>query len=189
MVSDDLNEIAERERSAAKRYTIRCCMAAGCMSSSSQAVKAALETAVHEAGLQPEVEVRGVGCMKLCCQGPLVQIDTRVTATTGTTEDASPGLLYQKVSPEDAGSLVATIKGATTKVERGDPTHPFFSSQLSIVLANCGHVDPERIESYIAAEGYRALHDVLRELTQKDLIEQIIKSGLRGRGGAGYPLF
>ncbi len=187
MVSDDLNEIAERERAASKCYTIRCCLAAGCMSSSSQAVKEALQRAVQEAGLQDEVEVRGVGCMKLCCQGPLVQIDPKDSGATVGIEGAAPGVLYQKVTAEDAASVVATIRGGVTKVERGDPSHPFFSSQLPIVLANCGQIDPERIESYIAAEGYRALHDVLRELTQKDLIEQIIKSGLRGRGGAGYP--
>ena len=65
MVNDDLIEIAERERSATKRYTIRCCLAAGCMSSHSKGVKEALEKAVIDAGLQDVVEVRGVGCMKL----------------------------------------------------------------------------------------------------------------------------
>jgi bidirectional [NiFe] hydrogenase diaphorase subunit len=84
--------------------------------------------------------------------------------------------------------LVSTLKGGQTQVQRGDPKHPFFSAQLSVVLANSGYVDPERIESYIAAEGYQALHHVLRELTPKDLIDEIIKSGLRGRGGAGYRL-
>ncbi len=75
MVIDDLNAIAEKERSARKKYVVRCCMAAGCMSSDSKGVKEALEKAVKEAGLEEQVEVRGVGCMKLCCQGPLVQVD------------------------------------------------------------------------------------------------------------------
>ena len=75
MVIDDLNEIAEKERAARKKTVIRCCMAAGCMSSSSEAVKKNLEQAVKDAGLTDEVEVRGVGCMKLCCEGPLVSID------------------------------------------------------------------------------------------------------------------
>jgi bidirectional [NiFe] hydrogenase diaphorase subunit len=176
MVIDDLIEIAEKERASRKRFLIRCCMAAGCMSSNSKAVKDSLEKAVKDAGLQDEVEVRAVGCMKLCCQGPLVQIDSE-----------TPGPLYLKVRPEDAASLVTTLKGGTTAVEQGDAKHPFFTEQLSIVLANSGYVDPERIESYIAAEGYHALHDVLREMTPKEVLETVINSGLRGRGGAGYP--
>jgi len=91
------------------------------------------------------------------------------------------------VSPEDAASLVGTVKGGRTHVHRGDPHSPFFTEQLSIVLANSGHVDPERIESYIAADGYQALHNVLREMTPKEVVDEIIKSGLRGRGGAGFP--
>jgi bidirectional [NiFe] hydrogenase diaphorase subunit len=73
MVIDDLIEIAEKERAARKQYVIRCCMAAGCMSSDSKGVKEALDKAVKEAGLESDVEVRGVGCMKLCCQGPLAR--------------------------------------------------------------------------------------------------------------------
>ena len=75
MVIDDLIEIAEKERASRKKYVVRCCMAAGCMSSNSKGVKEALDKAVKEAGLEDQVEVRGVGCMKLCCQGPLVQVD------------------------------------------------------------------------------------------------------------------
>ena len=176
MVIDDLIEIAEKERASRKKNVIRCCMAAGCMSSSSKEVKESLQKAVKDASLEDQVEVRGVGCMKLCCQGPLVQIDSD-----------KPGPLYEKVTPQDAASLVATLKGGQTKVQQGDPKAPFFTEQLSIVLANSGVVDPERIESYIAAEGYQALHDVLREMSPKEVVEAMIKSGLRGRGGAGYP--
>src|ERR1022692_4772916 len=105
MVIDDLNEIAEQERAARKKFTIRCCMAAGCISSNSEAVKKGLEQAVKDAGLEELVEVRGVGCMKLCCQGPLVQVDPA-------------GALYEKVAPEDAASVVGTVKGGQTKVQR-----------------------------------------------------------------------
>ena len=171
---DDLNEITGQERAARKKFTIRCCMAAGCMSSNSGAVKDGLVKAVKDAGLDDLVEVRGVGCMRLCCQGPLVQVDP-------------DGALYEKVTPADTAGVVGTVKGGTTTAGRGDPKHPFFTEQLSIVLANSGYVDPERIESYIAAEGYKALHDVLREMTPKEVVDEIIKSGLRGRGGAGFP--
>jgi bidirectional [NiFe] hydrogenase diaphorase subunit len=187
MVIDDLIEIAEKERSARKKYVVRCCMAAGCMSSDSKGVKEALEKAVKEAGLEEQVEVRGVGCMKLCCQGPLVQVDVQEEGATVEITGGSQGPLYQKVTPEHAASLIGTLKGGETTVSCGDPKHPFFTEQMSIVLANSGILDPERIESYIAAEGYQALHDVLREMTPKEVVDTLIKSGLRGRGGAGYP--
>jgi bidirectional [NiFe] hydrogenase diaphorase subunit len=174
MVIDDLNAIAEKERAARKKTVIRCCMAAGCMSSSSDAVKKNLEQAVKDAGLENEVEVRGVGCMKLCCEGPLVGVDPK-------------GALYEKVTPEDARELIATLKGGKTQLKQGDWNAPFFKKQLSIVLANSGEIDPERIEAYIAAEGYQALHQVLREMTPKEVVEAMVKSGLRGRGGAGFP--
>lgn len=187
MVIDDLMEIAENERAARKPVTLRCCLAAGCMSSNSKGVKEALEKAVKEAGLEDQVEVRGVGCMKLCCQGPLVQVDSQEPGAPVQIQAGAQGPLYQKVTPEDAVSLVNTLKGGKTGLQQGDSNHPFFTEQMSIVLANSGYVDPERIESYIAAEGYSALHHVLREMTPKEVVETIIKSGLRGRGGAGYP--
>jgi bidirectional [NiFe] hydrogenase diaphorase subunit len=174
MVIDDLNAIAEKERASRKKTIIRCCMAAGCMSSQSEAVKKSLDQAVKDAGLTDEVDVRGVGCMKLCCEGPLVSVD-------------SQNALYQKVRPEDALELVNTLKGGKTSLKRGDLDHPFFKKQLSIVLANSGDIDPERIEAYIASEGYQALHQVLREMTPKEVVEEMVKSGLRGRGGAGFP--
>ena len=101
MVIDDLNAIAEKERAARKKTVIRCCMAAGCMSSGSDTVKKNLEQAVKEAGLENEVEVRGVGCMKLCCEGPLVQADPQ-------------NALYVKVTPGNAPSIVAALKGGKT---------------------------------------------------------------------------
>ncbi len=189
MIIDDLIEIAEKERASHKKHLVRCCMAAGCMSSNSKGVKEALEKAVTEAGLRDEVEVRGVGCMKLCCQGPLVQIDSRPEADGATVrvEGQGQGPLYLKVTPEAAPAVIASLNGSPAGVARGDPAHPFFTSQKPIVLANSGYVDPERIESYIAAQGYQALHEVLREMAPKEVVETMIKSGLRGRGGAGYP--
>ena len=171
---NDLLELKEKELASRKPTCIRCCMAAGCISSHSQGVKESLEKAVKDAGLSETVEVRGVGCMRLCCQGPLVQIDPS-------------GVLYERVSANDAPSLVGTLHGGQTSVSRGDANHPFFTKQMSVVLANSGSVDPERIESYIAADGYQALHDALHEMTPKDVVDAMVKSGLRGRGGAGYP--
>jgi bidirectional [NiFe] hydrogenase diaphorase subunit len=174
MIYPELLEIKEREKSQRKKVVLRCCMAAGCMSLNSKGVKEQLDQAVAQAGLKDDVEVRGVGCMKLCCEGPLVQSDPQNN-------------LYIKVSPENAPSIIAALNGGKTTVAQTDPDAAFFKQQLSIVLANSGVVDPERIESYIAADGYEALHHVLHEMSQKDVVDAITHSGLRGRGGAGFP--
>lgn len=174
MILNDLLQIKEKELAGRKKFVLRCCMAAGCMSSNAKSLKDELDKAVQAAGLQDQVEVRCVGCLKLCCQGPLVQADPS-------------NVLYERVAPEDAADIVAALNGGKAKVAQGDPHHPFFTKQMSIVLANSGVVNPERIESYIAADGYQALHEALHEMEPKEVVEAMVKSGLRGRGGAGFP--
>jgi bidirectional [NiFe] hydrogenase diaphorase subunit len=174
MVLNDLLQIKEKELAGRKKIVLRCCLAASCMSSDSKGVKEALDKAVGEAGLQDQVEVRGVGCMKLCCEGPLVQADPQNT-------------LYIKVTAANAPSIVAALKGGKALPAQTDPEAPFFKRQQAIVLANSGIVDPDRIESYIALDGYQALHQALNEMTPRDVVESVVKSGLRGRGGGGFP--
>jgi bidirectional [NiFe] hydrogenase diaphorase subunit len=174
MTLNDLNHLKEQELAARKKITLRCCLAAGCMSSNAKGVKQRLEQAVLAAGLQDEVEVRGVGCMKLCCEGPLVQADPQ-------------NQLYIKVTAENTPAIIAALQGEQVDLPQADPAAAFFTKQLSIVLANSGVIDPERIHSYIAADGYQALHEVLNEMTPKDVVDVMVSSGLRGRGGAGFP--
>ena len=174
MILNDLIAIKDKELAACKKIVLRCCMAAGCISSGSKGVKEQLQKAVADAGLENEVEVRGVGCMKLCCEGPLVQADPQNS-------------LYVKVTAQNAPSIIAALKGGKANAGESNPKSEFFTKQFSIVLANSGVIDPERIESYIAADGYQALHEALHETTPKDVVEAMVKSGLRGRGGAGFP--
>jgi bidirectional [NiFe] hydrogenase diaphorase subunit len=170
----DLLAIAEKERASRPPVEVRCCTAAGCVSAKSTAVLDGLKKAVADAGLGDRVRAVGVGCMRLCSQGPLVEV-------------APDGALYQKVTPEAAPSVVAGLNGGKVAAERLDANAPFFAKQASVVLENSGKVEPERVESYIAADGYQALYRALREMTPQQVIEAITKSGLRGRGGAGYP--
>ncbi|MGQ4647859.1 NADH-quinone oxidoreductase subunit NuoF [Lyngbya aestuarii] len=170
----ELLEIGQQERDRQKGIRVRCCTAAGCQSSQSEAVKDALESAVKEAGLQEEVQISGVGCMKFCGRGPLVQVE--------------PGnILYEEVTPTDAASIIAALNGGAATAEKGDPNHPFFTRQQPIVLENSGKIDPERIEEYIAVGGYQQLYHSIQEMKPEDVVEEITKSGLRGRGGGGYP--
>jgi bidirectional [NiFe] hydrogenase diaphorase subunit len=149
-------------------------MAAGCLSANSQAVFDRLKHAVDAQGLEQKVQVCAVGCLRLCCEGPLVQVDP-------------DGTLYQKVTAENAASIVGSLSGGQATAVRGDPGGPFFAQQASVVLEHCGLIEPERIESYIGAGGYLALAHVLHEMEPANVVDEIVKSGLRGRGGAGYP--
>jgi bidirectional [NiFe] hydrogenase diaphorase subunit len=170
----DLLEIGRKERDATPPAQIRCCVAAGCLSAGSQGVLDRLRAAVKEAGVGDCVKVAAVGCLRLCCQGPLVQVDPE-------------GALFQKVTADNAPSIVAGLSGGQVTAERADPDAPFFALQASVVLENSGKIEPERIESYIAAGGYQALHHALRDLSPAEVVEEVTHSGLRGRGGAGYP--
>ena len=174
MVLEDLIEIAQKKKVARKEICVRCCMSAGCMSSRSAEIKAALDKAVAEKGLLDRVEVRMVGCMGLCGPGPLVGVEP-------------DNLLYERVTPESAPSIIEALVGGTAQAERCDPKHPFFARQTLVVRANGGRIDPEQIEDYIETGGYRALHHALLELQPAQVIDTVVKSGLRGRGGAGYP--
>jgi len=95
--------------------------------------------------------------------------------------------LFEFVKPENAAAIISSLKGGDCDVQVGNPDHPFFAKQMKIVRANGGVVDPERIEDYIAIGGYTALHQALTELPPPQVVEEVTKSGLRGRGGAGFP--
>ncbi len=171
----DLKAIAGKERSARKPVRIRCCTATSCLLSGSMKVKDSLQTAVSDAGLADQVDVCEVGCLRLCCEGPLVQVDP-------------DGPLYQRVDPSAAASIVAAaFGGPEAAAQQCNLDQPFFTRQTSIVLENSGLVEPNRIESYIESGGYHTLHHVLREMSPAEVVDEITRSGLRGRGGAGYP--
>ena len=176
MQLDDLIAIAEKHKGSRKKIIVRTCMSAGCMSSQADVIKRNLETESKLQGLEADVEVRRVGCMGFCGQGPLVGVDQNGEHN-----------LWEFVKPEDAASIISALKGGACRVQRGDPKHPFFAKQMHIVRANGGIVDPERIEDYIAIGGYLALHHALTELQPAQVVEEVTKSGLRGRGGAGFP--
>ncbi|MGA9380369.1 MAG: NADH-quinone oxidoreductase subunit NuoF, partial [Phormidium sp.] len=151
-----------------------CCTSTGCRAANSMGVKKNLEAAVKEQGMSDRVQVVGVGCMGFCGNGPLVEIDSQEK-------------LYEQVTPNDAGSIINALNGGVATAPEGDLKHPFFARQVRIVRETSGKIDPERIEEYIAAGGYQSLYKVIHDFTPLEVVEEISKSGLRGRGGAGYP--
>ncbi|HET7440511.1 MAG TPA: NuoF family protein [Terriglobales bacterium] len=175
MNPEELEQIAQEEREAQAQFArrVNVCVAAGCLSCQSQSVKDALDKEIAARGLEKRCQAKGVGCMGLCAEGPLVSTDA--------------GVLYKKVSASDAAEIVDSLEARPVERLLCPTNIPFFQRQKKIVLENSGIIDPERIEDYIAASGYSALIQVLTEYTPSQVIEQVVKSGLRGRGGAGYP--
>ncbi len=175
----ELLEVAERERHDRKTLRVHCCTSTGCQAANSLDVKKQLEQAVHDRGLDDRVQVVGVGCMGFCGRGPMVEIES----TDGSRETVH----FEKVEPDQSASIIGTLQGESTEAIAGDRQHPFFARQLAIVRENSGKIDPERIEDYLAVGGYQALHHAVYELEPADVVQEISESGLRGRGGAGYP--
>lgn len=170
----ELLEIGEAYRAEQKPIRVHCCTSTGCRAANSVEVFKNLKTAVEDEGLSDKVNVVGVGCMGFCGRGPLVQIDP-------------DDLLYEEVKPEEAASIIGSLNGGTATAIKGDVQHPFFARQFKIVREHSGKVDPESIEDYIAVGGYRSLYKAIYELSPAEVVDEITRSGLRGRGGGGYP--
>ncbi|MDA8237652.1 MAG: NADH-quinone oxidoreductase subunit L [Chloroflexi bacterium] len=164
--------ITEEVHEGPARATAYVCEAASCLSAQSHDVTVRLGERAAEAGLT-DVAVKRVGCIGLCAAGPLVEI-------------AETGQLFERVRPDD----VEPVVGALKRVKPGDarrPQGPFFEKQVRVATENFGRVDPESLDDYLAAGGYEALRRVLSEMTSTEVRDGITGSGLRGRGGAGYP--
>ncbi|MBW2096178.1 MAG: NAD(P)H-dependent oxidoreductase subunit E, partial [Deltaproteobacteria bacterium] len=163
------------------------CGGTACHASGSAEVKQALEKEITEKGLADEVRVIETGCNGFCAQGPVLVVQP-------------DSIFYQKVHVEDVPELVEEhlLKGRPVKrlfyVEPasfetipGLGEIPFFSRQLLRVLRNRGILDPEVIDEYIARDGYQGAGKALLEMTPEEIVGEMKKSGLRGRGGAGFP--
>jgi len=170
----ELQAIAAAEKERQRGIRVHCCTSTGCEAANSLGVKKELEKAIKAGGLDDKVEVVGVGCMGFCGKGPLVEIDPQ-------------NLLYEEVTPEQAASIIDSLNGGTATANKGDFEHPFFSRQMKVVRENSGKINPDRIEEYIAVGGYQSLYKAIYEMTPDIVVSEVTKSGLRGRGGGGYP--
>ena len=177
MTPEELSEIArgEREKQQQVRHSLRVCVAAACLSQRSEQLKVDLAAGVQQRRIGG-CEVKGVGCMGLCAAGPLVSVHPQ-------------GCMYQHVQPGPGhvGAILDSLEGPPARELLLPTDSAFFTRQTRIVLENSGSIDPERIEDYIAVGGYESLLKALTSMTRQEVIEQITRSGLRGRGGAGYP--
>ncbi len=177
----DLHEVAEREIEARSRYPwrLKVCSSTACISAGAGATWPAVEQAIEAADLALDVQLIPTGCMGLCSRGPLVRLLQR----------GGEEAMYQNVSSEVGVDIVRRHIRDHTPVDTHllDEGIPFFASQRRIVLANGGITDPDRIEAYVAHGGYAALQKALTSMAPEEVVEQVRLSGIRGRGGAGYP--
>ena len=169
------------------RAHVLVCGGTGCTSSNSGAIKKEFEVQLNKNKLNKEIKVVTTGCFGLCAEGPIVVVYPE-------------GAMYTMVRPEDVKEIVEEhlLKGRVVKrLLAGDKEADntvksldnvdFFKRQLRIALRNCGVINPESIDEYIAYDGYKALAKVLTEMTPEQTIDMVKKSGLKGRGGAGFP--
>jgi NADH-quinone oxidoreductase subunit F len=168
------------------RRRVLVCQGTGCISSRSEEIRGALEHGVAQAGLT-NVEIDFTGCHGFCEQGPIVVIEP-------------DGTFYTHVKPEDGAEIVSSHLRDGMPVERlfyHDPVTNeevatyqeinFYKKQTRLILRNCGHINPERIKDYVAKGGYEALKRALLQMSPEQVIAEIKRSGLRGRGGGGFP--
>jgi NADH:ubiquinone oxidoreductase subunit F (NADH-binding)/(2Fe-2S) ferredoxin len=173
----DLQKIAEHEVDFQRAYKhrINVCCSSGCVPFGALKVLKAFEEAVKEFGVEKECKVARTGCVGTCSVGPAVVIE--------------PGdHLYQSVTPEKVREIVRDhiVLGLPVK-DMLYRNEAFFKKQQRLVLRNAGKIDPSRIEDYIAMGGYSAIVKCLATMTPQGVIYEITRSGLRGRGGAGFP--
>ena len=171
------------------RAHVLCCGGTGCTSSGSAQIIERFEQKIKEAGLDKEVKVVRTGCFGLCEAGPVVIVYPE-------------GTFYSRVKVEDVDEIVSEhlLKGRHVQhlVYTDHATHEqnankglqdinFYKHQKRVALRNCGVIDPENIDEYLAFDGYKALEKALTSMTREQVIDEILKSGLRGRGGGGFP--
>jgi bidirectional [NiFe] hydrogenase diaphorase subunit len=177
----DLHEVAHTELEARSRYAwrIKVCASTACQWNGAGAVRAGLEQTIDRDGLAGTVQVTPTGCLGLCSRGPLVRVEPSGGEPT----------LYERVGTDTGRAIMQRHVAGGTEVDGHvlDEQIPFFARQRRVVLANAGRIDPTRIEDYIAEGGYRALARALRDLTPQAVVDEVRASGLRGRGGGGYP--
>lgn len=194
-----LNKIAEQYHSSAENITHRIviCAGTGCVANGALKVHQALVDAIPLSGLNVvtelvsegagEIHVSKSGCHGFCQMGPLVLIQPE-------------NILYTKVKPQDVPEIIETTLKKGELIDRllyvdpktgdhckGSDEIPFYNKQTRFALKECGHIDPEDIREYIAKDGYEGARRAFTEMQPKDICEEILHSGLRGRGGGGFP--
>ena len=174
------------------RSHVLICGGTGCTSSGSVTLRDRLAEELKAKGLEDEIKIVMTGCFGLCALGPIMIVYPEGTFYSRVTIDDIPeivdehlmkGRIVDRLVYSDTGAEKSEKEGVTASLS----DTMFYKKQHRVALRNCGVINPEDIEEYIAMDGYFALHKVLTEMTPDDVIQTILDSGLRGRGGGGFP--
>jgi bidirectional [NiFe] hydrogenase diaphorase subunit len=189
-----LQELAQKERDRQEQFESRlfCCSSTACLATGSISVQDAINQKIETLDQKDKMEVVPIGCMGLCSRGPLVKVSTK----------GQPEVMYQEVGPELAQEIVVAhqLGAGETAFEEHIQNNgqlkehilpqdtPFFTKQHHFILAQSGTINPEKLEDYLAHDGYTTLENVLENMSPEEVCDEIKASGLRGRGGAGFPV-
>lgn len=181
MKRQDLTIMADEELKRQGNFDCRllCCTSTPCLAVGAANIHRALVDAVDKNNAQLQVETVATGCAGPCNRGPLVRVQ----------QPGNDDVLYERVTPQLAKDIVEkhTLTNQPLDAHSIPLNSPFFNKQKKVVLANSGLIDKESLPAYVARGGYMALAKALREMTPEEVCNEITNSGLRGRGGAGYP--
>ena len=190
-----LNSIQELEKlraecvagADAQRPCLTVCAGSGCSAAGAEDLLAALRKAVEKAGMKGQIDVKSTGCHGFCERGPVMLVWPE-------------GTFYNRVTASSAADIVASVCNGHKPVEKllyKDPVSgkqcvteeevPFYARQTRVLFANNGRIDPKQITDYVRVGGYASVAKVLGGMTPEGVVDTVTKSGLRGRGGAGFP--
>ena len=169
------------------RSQVLVCGGTGCTSSGSEKIFKALKEELEKNGLSEEVEVVKTGCHGLCALGPIMIVYPEACFYSMVKEEDIPEIVSEHLLKGRVVSRLVYKETVTNEGLRSLNETDFYRKQTRIALRNCGVINPEDIDEYIGTRGYEALGKVLTEMTPDEVIQTILDSGLRGRGGAGFP--
>ena len=169
------------------RAQVLVCRGSGCCKESEIDISSTIKTELKKNKLENEIEVIKVGCLGLCEMGPIVIVYPEGTFYSNLKAEDIPRIVEQHLVKGNVVKNLAHFQSLNDYGVKSLKDAPFFKKQLRIALKNCGIIDPENIDEYIALDGYKALENVLTKMKPEDVVDTIKKSGLRGRGGGGFP--
>lgn len=178
-----LKIIAKRDPN---RLCITLCSGTGCRASGSEQVNAALEEEIKRQGVEGKIDIRRTGCHGFCERGPIIVIYPQEICYVNLQASDVPEIVSATKENRIVDRLLYVDPVTGEKIVR-ESAIPFYKHQTRVLLANNEHIDPTSIEDYIALGGYTALCKVLFEMTPEQVIDEVQRAGLRGRGGAGFP--
>ncbi|SHJ51136.1 NADH-quinone oxidoreductase subunit F [Dethiosulfatibacter aminovorans DSM 17477] len=187
--SEELKKISNAFKDKMKKYThtVNLCYGAGCLSSDSKSICEALERELEKQGLSESVKVNNTGCMGMCAEGPMMVVNPGMILYCRLTEDKIREIVDSHIINGKLLEKYCYFDKKTKEYITAMNDIEFYKKQYKIVLKNCGRIDFNSLKEYIANDGYSAIEKVLSSMSREEAVDIISKSGLRGRGGGGFP--